>query len=90
MPHLDAQELRQYLHQVMAPFSNTDKAVVMVVDRSGIHRARKLASTMGHGHGRFRLHCLPAHCGHHFNPIEGFWRVMQDGDGSETVFPCFA
>ena len=33
VPHFDAQELRQYLHQVMATFSKTGKDVVMVVDR---------------------------------------------------------
>src|SRR2546428_2079545 len=45
VPHFDAQELRQYLHQVMATFSKTGKAVVMVVDRSGIHRVRWGAGT---------------------------------------------
>ena len=39
VPHFDAQELRQYMHQVMAVFSTTGTEVVMVVDRSGIHRA---------------------------------------------------
>jgi hypothetical protein len=29
-------------------FGKTDKDVVMVVDRSGIHRAKKLASTLAH------------------------------------------
>jgi len=29
-----------------------------------------------------RLHFLPAHCGHHLNPIEGFWRVMKDAIGA--------
>src|SRR4029450_899304 len=42
VPHFDAQELRQYIHQVMAAFRTTGKEVVMVVDRSGIHRAHKL------------------------------------------------
>ncbi len=70
VPHFDAQELRQYIHQVMALFRKTGKDVVMVVDRSGIHRAHKLASTLEHWHGRFRFHMLPAHCGHHLNPIE--------------------
>ena len=50
----------------------------MVVDRSGIHRAHKLDATLDHYHGTLRLHFLPAHCGHHLNPIEGFWRVMKD------------
>src|SRR5262249_51729226 len=45
VPHVDAQELRQYLHQVMATFRKTGKQVVMVVDRSGIHRAHKLDTT---------------------------------------------
>jgi DDE superfamily endonuclease len=82
VPHFDAQELRQYLHQVMAVFSKTGKEVVMVVDRSGIHRAHKLDTTLNHYHGKCRLHFLPAHCGHHLNPIEGFWRVMKDAIGA--------
>ena len=86
VPHFDAQELRQYIHQVMATFSKTDKEVVMVVDRSGIHRAHKLTATLAHWHGRFRLHFLPAHCGHHLNPIEGFWRVMKDTIGAGRCF----
>jgi hypothetical protein len=32
----------------------------MVVDRSGIHRAHTLASTLAHWQGRFRLQFLPA------------------------------
>jgi hypothetical protein len=76
VPHFDAQELRQYLHQVMATFSTTGKDVVMVVDRSGIHRAHKLDTTFDHDDGKLRCHFLPAHGGHHRNPIEGFWRVM--------------
>jgi transposase len=86
VPHFDAQELRQYLHQVMATFSKTGKDVVMVVDRSGIHRAHKLDTTLEHYHGKLRLHFLPAHCGHHLNPIEGFWRVMKDVIGAGRCF----
>jgi transposase len=86
VPHFDAQELRQYLHQVMATFSKTGKEVVMVVDRSGIHRAHKLATTFDHYHGKLRFHYLPAHCGHHLNPIEGFWRVMKDYIGAGRCF----
>ena len=86
VPHFDSQDFRQYIPQVMATFSKTDKEVVMVVDRSGIHRAHKLASTLEHWHGRFRLHLLPAHCGHHLNPIEGFWRVMKDAIGAGRCF----
>ena len=82
VPHFDAQELRQYLHQVMATFSKTDKEVVMVVDRSGIHRAHKLDATLDHYHGTLRLHFLPAHGGHHLNPIAGFWRVRKDAIGA--------
>jgi hypothetical protein len=82
VPHFEAQELRQYLHQVMAVCSKTGKEVVMVVDRSGIHRAQKLDTTLDHYHGTWRLHFLPAHCGHHLNPIEGFWRVMKDAIGA--------
>jgi hypothetical protein len=86
VPHFEAQEWRQYLHQVMAAFSNTGKEVVMVVDRSGIHRAHKLDSTLEHYKGKFQLHMLPAHCGHHLNPIEGFWRAMKDAIGAGRCF----
>ena len=86
VPHFDAQELRQYLHQVMATFRKTGKEVVMVVDRSGIHRAHKLDTTLDHYHDKFRFHFLPAHCGHHLNPIEGFWRVMKDAIGAGRCF----
>src|SRR5437879_10777853 len=65
VPHFDAQQLRQYLHQIMATFSKTGKEVVMVVDRSGIHRAHKLDATPANYHGTLRLRCLPAHSGHH-------------------------
>jgi transposase len=80
-------KFRQYLHQVMAAISKTGKDVVMVVDRSGIHRAHKLDATLDHYHGTFRFHFLPAHCGHHLNPIEGFWRVMKDAIGAGRWFP---
>jgi transposase len=86
VPHFDAQELRQYIHQVMATFSKIDKEVVMVVDRSGIHRAHKLDPTLDHYRDKFRFHFLPAHCGHHLNPIEGFWRVMKDAVGAGRCF----
>jgi transposase len=86
VPHFDAQELRQYLHPVMAIFSKTGKEVVMVVDRSGIHRAHKLDATLDHYPGTFRFHFLPAHCGHHLNPIEGFWRVMKGAIGAGRCF----
>jgi hypothetical protein len=86
VPHFDAQELRQYLHQGMAIFGKTDKEVVMVVDRSGIHRAHKLDAPLEHYHGKLRFHCLPAHCGHHLNPIEGFRRVMKDTIGAGRCF----
>jgi transposase len=87
VPHFDTEGLRQYLHQVMALFGHTEKGMVMVVDCSGIHRAKKLASTLAHWHAQFRLHLLPAHCGHHLNPIEGFWRVMQEAIGAGRCFP---
>ena len=59
VPHFDAQELRQYLQQVMATFRNTGKQVVMVVDRSGIHRAHKLDATLDHYHGKLQFSMLP-------------------------------
>src|SRR5438067_3317720 len=86
VPHCDAQEVRQYRHHVMATLRKTNKEVVMVVDRSGIHRAHKLDTTFDHYHGKLRFHCLPAHCGHHLNPSEGFWRVMKDRIGAGRCF----
>ena len=86
VPHFDAQELRQYLHQVMATFSTTGQDVVMVVDRSGIHRAHTLDTTLAHYQDQLRFHFFPAHCGHHLNPIEGFWRVMKDTIGAGRCF----
>lgn len=87
VPQFDPEGFRQYIHQVMALFGHTGKEVVMVVDRSGIHRAHKLASTLTHWHEQFRLYVLPARCGHHLNPIEGFWRVMKDRIGAGRCFP---
>jgi len=86
VPHFAAQELRQYSHQVMAPFRTTGTEVVMGVDRSGIHRAHKRDATLDHSHDKCRFHCLPAHCGPHLNPIEGFWRVMKDAIGAGRGF----
>jgi hypothetical protein len=80
VPHFDGQECRQYLHQVMGVFRKTGKEVVMVVDRSGIHRAGKRASTLAHYDGQLQLQ--PTRCGHQLNPMEGFWRVMQDAIGA--------
>jgi hypothetical protein len=48
VPHFDAQAFRQYLHQVMATFRKAEKEVVLVVDRSGSHRAHKLDATLDH------------------------------------------
>jgi DDE superfamily endonuclease len=87
VPQFDAEGFRQYIPQVMATFGPTGKEVVMVVDRSGIHRAHTLASTLAHWHGRFRLQFLPARCGHHLNPIEGFWRVLKDKIGAGRCLP---
>jgi hypothetical protein len=70
VPHFDAHEYRQYIHQVMSIFGPSGKKVVMVTDRSGIHRAHKLTSTLTHYQDRFELHLLPARSGHHLNPIE--------------------
>ena len=82
VPHFAAQELRQYIPQVLAIFRKTGKEVVMVVDRRGIHRAHKLDSTLDHYHGKFQLHWLPPQCGHPLNPLEGFGRTMKDAIGA--------
>jgi len=85
-PHFDAHEFRQYIHPVMRLFGPTDKKVVMGVDRSGIHRAHKLDSTLEHDKDKFELHFLSAHSGHHLNPIEGFWRRMKEVMGAGRCF----
>ena len=71
----------------MATFRTTGTEGVMVVDRSGIPRAHKLDTTFDHSQGTCRFHFLPAHGGHHLNPIEGFWRVMKDVIGAGRCFP---
>ena len=60
----------------------------MVVERSGIPQAHKLDATLAPYPSTLRLHGLPAHCGPHLNPIEGFWRVMQDTIGAGRWFPA--
>ena len=87
VPHFETEGFRHYIHQVMALFGGTGKQVVMVVDRSGLHRAHKRASTLAHWHEQFRLHFLPARCGHHLNPMEGFWRVMKEKIGAGRCLP---
>src|SRR4029453_10655881 len=47
----------------------------------------KLDATLDHYHDKLRFHVLPAHCGHHLNPIEGFWRVMKDTISAGRCFP---
>ncbi|ETX04980.1 hypothetical protein [Candidatus Entotheonella palauensis] len=32
------------------------------------------------------MHFLPAHSGHHLNPIEGFWRRMKEVIGADRCF----
>jgi IS1 family transposase len=51
VPHFDAQDFRQYRHHVLAIFAKPGKAVVMVVDRSGLQRAGQLVSTLAHDVG---------------------------------------
>jgi DDE superfamily endonuclease len=70
------------LHHVMAVCSKTGQAVVLVVDRSGSHRAHKLDTTLDHYDGQWRFHFFPAPGGPHLNPMEGFWRVMQGAIGA--------
>ena len=86
VPHCEAQELRPYMHQGMATCSKTDHEGVMVVERSGIHRAPTLDATLDPSHGTCRCHGVPAHGGPHLNPMEGFWRVMKDTIGAGRCF----
>ena len=89
VPPFAAQERRHAgddIHQVMATFRTTGQEGVMVVERRGLHRAHKLAATLEHSHRPFRCHCLPAHCGPHLHPMEGFWRVMKDAIGAGRGF----
>ena len=71
-----------YLSHVMATVSTTGQEVVMGVERSGIHRAHTLDATLAHDHGTLRLSCFASPSGHHPNPREGFWRVIQDASGA--------
>ena len=82
VPHFDANEFRQYIHQGMRLLGATQQKGVLVVDRSGMHRARTLASTRDHYKDKCAWHCFPAPSGHHLNPIEGFWRRMKEGIGA--------
>jgi transposase len=86
VPPFDTEALRHSRHQVMPSFRTTDTEVMRVVARSGIHRAKKLASTLAHAAGQWPLQLFPAHCGHHLNPLEGFWRVMKDAIGAGRCF----
>jgi DDE domain/DDE superfamily endonuclease len=86
VPHFDPAALRQSMHHVMPIFGQTDTEGMMVVDRSGIQRAKQLASTLAHEAGHFPCHLLPAHCGHHLNPIAGVWRVRKDAIGAGRCF----
>jgi hypothetical protein len=82
VPHVAAQELRPYLHHVRAPFSKTGQEVVRVGERRGLPRAHQLDAPLAHSHSKGRCHVFPAHCGHHLNPLAGFWRVMKDASGA--------
>jgi hypothetical protein len=87
VPHVAAQELRQDMQQVMATCGTIATAVVMVGDRSGIHRAHQLDAPLDHDQGQLRFHGFPAHGGHHRKPSEGFWRVRQDVSGAGRCLP---
>ena len=44
-------------------------------------------SSLEYYDGQWQFPLLPAHCGHHLNPIAGFWRVMKDAIGAGWYFP---
>jgi len=86
VPPFDAQALRPERHHGMATFRPTAQEGVMVVERSGSHRAHKLDATLDHSHGTCRFHGCPAPCGHDLTPIAGFWRVRKDRMGAGRCF----
>jgi hypothetical protein len=88
VPQCDTAGFRPYIHPVMALCGHPGKEVVMVADRSGSHRAHKLASTLAPWPARLRLPLLPARCGHHLHPMEGCWRVLQERLGAGRCFPA--
>jgi hypothetical protein len=45
-----------------------------------------VTSCPNHCKDKFELHFLPAHSGHHLNPIEGFWRRMKEVIGARRCF----
>jgi hypothetical protein len=87
VPQVDTEGFRPYIHHVLARLRHPGTEVVMVADRSGIHRAHTLASTLPHWHARFQRYCLPARCGPHLHPIEGFGRVRKDRIGAGRCLP---
>jgi hypothetical protein len=81
-PLCEAQAFRHYRHRIMRLLGTTGTEVVMVVARRGMHRAGTLPATLVPYEGKVQCHVLPAHCGHHLNPIAGCWRAMQDTMGA--------
>jgi hypothetical protein len=49
--------------------------------------AHTRASTLAYWQARLRLQFLPARCGYHLHPMEGFWRGLQDKMGVDRCFP---
>jgi hypothetical protein len=86
VPPWAAQELRHYLHHVMAACSTTGTEVVLVVDRSGSQRAHQLDATLEHDKGKVPRQMFPAHCGHHLTPSAGFWRARKEASGAGRGF----
>jgi len=69
-PHSTADDFRPFIHQIMAHVAKVQTPMVMVADRSGIHRAKALAPTLDHDQGQFRLELLPARAGHKLNSFQ--------------------
>jgi len=88
VPHFDARELRQYIHQVMATSANRERG------RDGRRSQRdpsahKLDATLEHYHGKFAS-ILTGPLWSPPHPIEGFWRVMKDTIGPDDVLAIFS
>jgi len=93
IPNLNVREFLQFLYQVEATFKEEKKKIVMVLDRSGIHKGKLVEKWLNKRKGAFEFYWLPPHSGHQLNPIEGFWRCTKDAVNAnrtyEALYPLY-